>query len=241
MPEQVEVFGTPWLNARTQRGVIENATKIAELQEGAVFEVVDRSDGWVKLVLARNEQFGSGALYGWVSGRYVQPHYPSYPSAQDRTFSLKNIVNDLPKHPTKSYKKRDLDNLDAHVVHHSGVSRIQTPQEIANYHVNTLGWPGIGYTFFITPNGEIFQTNQLDTMSYATKDQNHRYLSTVLPGDFTQGRPTSEQIHALRWLHHEHIPALLNRKLPLIGHKEGDGQSTACPGDKWDWRKAVGA
>ncbi|MDZ7704043.1 MAG: peptidoglycan recognition family protein [Trueperaceae bacterium] len=242
MPEFVEVSGASWLNVRTQRGVVEDATKIATLKEGTVFEVAEYQDGWAKLVLARDERLGNEALYGWVNRNYLrsQSQYPPYPSAQDKTLSVENIVDDLPKHDTKRYRERDLADLEAHIVHHSGVSVIQSPKRIAEIHVDK-GWPGIGYTFFITPSGEIKQTNHVKTMSYATKNQNHRYLSTVLPGDFTNGKPTSEQVYALRWLHHKHIPAILGRKLPLVGHKEGIGQSTSCPGDQWDWRRDVDA
>jgi hypothetical protein len=153
-----------------------------------------------------------------------------------------DIVDDLIKHPTLRYKKRDLSKLEAHVVHHTTGPRNLTPDRIARDHVNSRGWPGIGYTLFITADGNIYLTNHLDTMSYATGGQNHRYLSTCLAGNFMEGQqPTPAQISSLRWLHHEWIPAKLNLSapLPLLGHQEGAGQSTACPGDSWNWHTAI--
>ena len=120
-----------------------------------------------------------------------------------------------------------------HVVHHSATEAHVTPQQIARYHVETLGWHGIGYHFVIAADGTIYQTNRMQTVSYHAGWHNSYTLGACLVGNFTHYAPTYEQVAALTWLHREWLPERLG-PLPLKGHKEL--MPTACPGDKWDWR-----
>ncbi len=246
MPTYIEIYRVPQgLNVRTQPAVLEDTTKIAVLKEGAVLELSDRQGDWVQLVLARSPHIIGGKLYGWVNSYYTRPAEAPSEALEgvvaEPALEVRNITDDLPKHPDKTYRTRDLSDLDAHVIHHTATAKTATVEAIANYHVDARNWPGVGYTFFITAEGEILQINALDTMSYATRSHNDHYLSTALVGNFNDEKPTDAQIDALRWLHHEHIPARLGRKLPLLGHKEGKDQSTVCPGSTWNWHDAIGA
>lgn len=167
---------------------------------------------------------------------------PTGETLADRT--VVDLTGSLATNPNSEwypYRKRDLNGLTHHVIHHTAVNRDSTPQAIANYHAFTKNWPGAAYTFYITYDGTIYRLNSTDTASFATYNMNHRYLSTCLAGAFTEGRePTQAQIEAARWLHHVYIPHELNRSLPLIGHKEGDHQNSTCPGTTFDiWRKHI--
>jgi len=237
--EFVEIFGTggTGLNVRTQPRV-NKATRIATVREQTIFEVAAREGNWVQVVIYNGADFVGGRILAWVHHDFVRTI--ALPNGEPVEGKVINIVDILPTHATKQYGTRDLNGLDAHVVHHTAAPRSITPQRIAEFHVNSRDWPGIGYTFFIAADGRVFQTNHLETKSFATSRQNHRYLSTALSGDFREGRqPTPAQIKSLRWLHKEWIPSQLGRELPILGHQEGDGQATVCPGDSWDWHAAV--
>ena len=230
----LEVQDVDFLNVRTEPRVFDN-TVIAALKTGALLEFLSQQGEWMEVVVARGSQFVGGRLTGYVHSAFVQ-----FMSSQFNQ-SVKDITNQLPKHATKRYTTRRLDGIVVHGIHHTAVARTVTVDRIAAFHVDSRGWPGIGYTFFITAEGTIFQTNALETMSYATGNENHRVLSTVLAGSFMNGnRPTAAQIDALRWLHHVHIPARLGRKLPLKGHQEVRSAVTACPGNSWDLHSVIG-
>lgn len=239
--EVVEVAGTgsEGLNIRTIPKVHER-TRFATVRDGTIFQVIQQRGDWVQVVVYNSSDYVNDHILGWVHGGFVRTIVEPEAEPQSSEFAVVDIVEQLPKHPTKSYTRRNLANLVAHVVHHTATRSNITPLEVANYHINGRDWPGIAYTFFIRPDGRIFQTNFLETRSYATANQNHRYLSTVLAGNFTQGRqPTAAQVASLRWLHREWLPAKLGRDLPLLGHKEGDEQATDCPGDSWDWHRLI--
>ena len=161
---------------------------------------------------------------------------PPPPSA-DRVI---DIVDDLLK-GGGYYAVRHLEAINLTVVHHTATRASLEPWEAAVYHVNTLEWPGIGYHYFIVPGGTIYQTNKLETVSYHAGNSNTKSIGVALAGNFYSGdgvgRPSLAQERSLRWLHNVHLPAMLGRSIPLLGHKEVPGAATACPGDNWDWHK----
>jgi len=143
----------------------------------------------------------------------------------------------LAVHPSKSYPLRQLHSIDSVVVHHSaGAWRkdrdtLQQLKDYANYHVKSRGWPGIGYHYAIDPAGAVFKTNPLTRACYHAKGGNAHSVGVVLIGDFTSEPPAEKQWDALRLLLAE-----LKRGLPglreLKGHREVEGSSTACPGNR---------
>lgn len=137
-----------------------------------------------------------------------------------------DVVEQLPKHPNKSYSKRSLDKIDGIVVHHSA-SFGQDATKYANYHIESRGWPGIGYHFVLYPNGRIEQTNYLDTISYHTAGANSSKIGICLSGNFQQGQPTPEQLASLKKLI-SHLRQQLPQYLTVSGHRNHG--STSCPG-----------
>jgi hypothetical protein len=151
-------------------------------------------------------------------------------------FEVIDIVDSLEKHPVLEYRNRPVNGIYYHAVHHTATRSDLTPQEAAIYHVRTKNWPGIGYHFWITVDGTIYQTNRIETESYHVGGFNYAALGTALPGSFIDGRvPTWRQLEALSWLQNEYLPGVLGRCLELAGHKEIPGSQTSCPGDTWDW------
>lgn len=97
---------------------------------------------------------------------------------------IKNIVQELEKHPTKTYSNRSLDSVDKIILHHFAGNG--TPYAVAHYHVKPDGrdWPGIGYHFVIAKDGTIYQTNYLHTISYHVAGENSKSIGVALEGNF---------------------------------------------------------
>ena len=153
---------------------------------------------------------------------------------------IKDIVDELPKHPTLKYKTRELSQITHLSIHHSATPANIDPFRVAAYQIKADpkrkkdAWPGIGYHYYIEPDGTIFQTNRWETLSYHTGGNNSYSLGICFAGNFTDVVPTPKQIesggHLVAWLMQE-----LNIPLENVwGHKEyPKNRSTGCPGAQW--------
>lgn len=154
-----------------------------------------------------------------------------------------NLVGELPVHKTKVYSSRKLNSIRRIILHHSAGLVSASPTAIALYHVNGRDWPGIGYHFYITANGTIFQVNSLETISWHAGGNNEDSIGICLAGTFLGVDPPGEQLSAARMLVQWLMWKLDIREEDVIGHKEaypaGSG-GTACPGDTWEkWRAVI--
>jgi len=153
--------------------------------------------------------------------------------------TIQVVYNNLPQHPTKRYKKRDMSKINTIVVHHSATmqkmpkgrqSWMGTIEQFANYHIDSHNWPGIGYHYVIDPDGVVWKTNPIGVTSWHTGRYNTPSIGVMLIGNFQKEKPTGGQIHALR-----ELVEILKDALPnitkVIGHKQAPGhKSNACPG-----------
>ncbi len=154
--------------------------------------------------------------------------------------ALRNLTDQLPKHPTLRYDRRALSQVTHMAVHHTAAPSSLGPLRIAELHVapdvarGKEAWPGIGYHFFIHADGVIEQTNRLETASYHVFRHNSYTLGVAFAGSFMNGKiPTSAQLragaHLIAWLMQDlHIP--LAR---VWGHREFPDNTTVCPGNEW--------
>lgn len=141
---------------------------------------------------------------------------------------INDITAQLPK-GVGSYGSRPLDAIDLIILHHSATSS-GDPWTYAKYHIENHGWPGIGYHFVIQPDGTIYQTNKLTTISYQATGANNHSIGICLTGNFNVNTPPLAQHNALIGLL-RNLETLIGQK-PIIGHKEV--KSTSCPGDLLD-------
>jgi N-acetyl-anhydromuramyl-L-alanine amidase AmpD len=144
---------------------------------------------------------------------------------------IQDMVDKLHTHKTKGYNSRPLTDIKTLVIHHSAVAASVGPQRIAQYHVNNLDWPGIGYHFLVAEDGIIYQGNKLTTVSYHAAKVNPRGVGVCFLGNFTKVVPPPAQLQAgarlAAWLLQE-----LDLDLETVkGHQEFMG--TACPGNQW--------
>ncbi len=138
---------------------------------------------------------------------------------------------------------RPLSQVNYLAIHHTAGPDTQTPEEIANYHINNNGWGGIGYHFLIAKDGTVFYVGDISTARANVANLNEQVLGICLVGNFTQGRVPSDQqldsAHQLCEFFINNYPNLQNVTSwdKVRGHKELPGQSTTCPGDDWPtWR-----
>ncbi|TSC86831.1 MAG: N-acetylmuramoyl-L-alanine amidase [Microgenomates group bacterium Gr01-1014_7] len=141
---------------------------------------------------------------------------------------------------------RPLSQVNFLAIHHTAGPDSQTPDEIANFHINSNGWGGIGYHFLIAKNGTVFYVGDISTARANVANLNEQVLGICLVGNFTSGRvPSSEQMdcaHTLCDFFINNYPNLSNVNSwdAVKGHKELPGQSTTCPGDNWSsWRPEI--
>lgn len=145
------------------------------------------------------------------------------------------VVDQLMKHPTETYPSRELTAITHIAIHHSAAPANIPPERIAIYHVTNEKhkWPGMGYHYYIGPDGVINHTQDLKLASYQVYKNNHYSLGICVAGNFTDVIPTPAQVesaaHLTAWLMQElHIPIE-----QVWGHREFPLNSTSCPGNQW--------
>ena len=141
--------------------------------------------------------------------------------------------------------ERDLSAIKYLAIHHSATPDDQTPSDIADFHINTNGWGGIGYHFLISKAGEIFYVGDISTARANVANLNEQVIGICLIGNFTSGNtPGKKQLESTGKLceYLINLPEMeaLNSLECVLGHKELPGQVTICPGDNWDvWKKEI--
>jgi hypothetical protein len=140
-----------------------------------------------------------------------------------------DVRADLPRHATKTYPLRPLEDIRYLVVHHTGAPGDIAVRAIADEHVRVNDWPGIGYHFVIDPTGVIYQTQDLTTVSYHARQFNPAAAGIALMGDLTVALPTVEQMEALATLVARVLADLGLPASSVRGHREM--VATPCPGD----------
>lgn len=142
--------------------------------------------------------------------------------------------------------ERSLSEIKYLAIHHTAAPDTQTPQDIANFHINSNGWGGIGYHFLISKDGTVYYVGDITTARANVANLNEAVIGICLIGNFTSGRvPTDEQIESAKKLCDFFIniyPELpnVNGWETVKGHKELPGQATTCPGDDWlSWKVKI--
>jgi hypothetical protein len=156
------------------------------------------------------------------------------------------IVDKLPIHSENTYNGREFREILFLAVHHTvswnhNVSDLRNVEAFARYHVSK-GWPGIGYHFVVAPSGFIFQTNDLDTVSYhiGSATGNRQSIGVALGGDFRYGPPNEPQVISaaalVQWLQ-----TYMPKQISVTTHGRFPGGSdTVCPGYNYDdWMKVI--
>ena len=140
---------------------------------------------------------------------------------------------------------RPLSQVNYLAIHHTAAPDSQTPDQIANFHIQSNGWGGIGYHFLIDREGIVYYVGDISTARANVANLNEQVLGICLIGNFTNVEPTSPQIDSAKKLcdffinNYPDLPNV-NSWDSVMGHKELPGQSTACPGNTWSlWKTKI--
>jgi N-acetylmuramoyl-L-alanine amidase len=145
---------------------------------------------------------------------------------------VKDIIQELPRHPTKRYKERMLNSIRQIVVHHSATTS-GTPEAFARYHVQQK-WPGISYHYVIARDGTVYKCQKATTISYHASGANGSSIGVCLVGHFDEQLPTQAQTDSLIDLLADLVKAYRIKIDGVIGHREVPGTKKSCPGNNID-------
>ena len=97
--------------------------------------------------------------------------------------------------------------------------------DVHKYHRDTNGWIGIGYNFFINPDGMVYDGRGFNIGAGAT-DYNSNSIHVCFAGNFEKTKPSKTQIENGKELI-KYLLKLVPNNAQIIGHK--DIGNTACP------------
>lgn len=147
--------------------------------------------------------------------------------------AMHDVVDQLVKHAEKTYATRDRAAITHLCVHHSAAAATVPVEHVAQYHVEQQGWPGIGYHYYVKPDGVIYLTQRLETVSWHVSHNNDYSVGVCVSGDFTYNPPPEGQIATaaalIAWL----MQTLTIPLAHIMGHKEFPQNDTSCPGETW--------
>lgn len=151
---------------------------------------------------------------------------------------LVDVRNDLARHKTKKYVDNGLTSKREIGIHHS-LTTSGDAFAFARYHVNTKGWPGIGYAFVIKKDGTIQWCWDLGVKTYHVGNSNRFVIGICLVGDFRIEEPTEAQEKSLRELHAALKVDMGSNYSRTRGHNEYPGYEWKdCP--EFDYKEVLG-
>jgi hypothetical protein len=117
---------------------------------------------------------------------------------------MQDLTSDLPAHPEKRFPSRNLDDIQYLALSQSAVPPDIELHDIAEFHVQQMGWPGIGYHFFVDATGRILQTQDLTTVVYHVGEWDPATVAVCLAGKFGRQTPGIAQLESsaqlIAWL-----------------------------------------
>ena len=120
------------------------------------------------------------------------------------------------------------------VIHHTAIADMTKGGTAAMIHAmhKQKGWAGIGYHYFIRPDGMIEQGRLPQMVGAHSKHNNENTVGVCLAGNFEEGRPTEAQLAAAKklvaWLCRRYRLAPKKQGV-IVGHRDLNDY-TSCPG-----------
>lgn len=157
--------------------------------------------------------------------------------------NIKNIIDELPWHESRKWKRRKLTSIDKIIVHqelgNGSVEQVNKyhitpgPQN----HISQKGAPHFCYHYGIERDGLIKTANSLKDITWHCRGQNSKSIGIMLVGNFSSetykgtNRPTAPQLMSLKSLFDilTKIFKTIDRN-DIYGHC--DFGKPACPGDE---------
>src|SRR5690625_354138 len=111
--------------------------------------------------------------------------------------------NKVTRHKSKRYGSRSngvKSITDITIPHSLTLQKLagSNAEGYARFHVNSLNWPSIGYTYVIEVDGTIKYVNDIENSTYHVGNHNNYCVGVILSGDFRYENHTKEQEKSLR-------------------------------------------
>lgn len=124
---------------------------------------------------------------------------------------------------------------DRIILHHSGVSVLQSVEIIHNYHKNTNKWAGIGYHFYVRKDGLIYRGRPENTIGAHAYGANSDSIGICAEGDFNKETMNDVQRNAIK-----ELVTHLKQKYNIIKvQRHSDTISTSCPGANYPFNEII--
>lgn len=115
------------------------------------------------------------------------------------------------------------------VLHHSGVTVLQSVEVIHNYHKNHNGWAGIGYQYYVRKDGSVYKGRPEEYAGAHCPGANSNSIGICAEGDYNNEVMPEVQKQAIIELIAD-IKSRYNIKW-IKGHREVI--ATSCPGENF--------
>ncbi|XP_071102540.1 peptidoglycan-recognition protein SC1a-like [Haliotis cracherodii] len=104
------------------------------------------------------------------------------------------------------------------------------------YHMDTHGWPDIGYSFVVGEDGHAYEARGWDTIGAHTYGYNSVGLGICVIGNFMERLPNQAALNTLKQLINCGVSnGKISSTYILRGHRDMPDNQTACPGQKlWE-------
>ena len=135
--------------------------------------------------------------------------------------------------PSGTINKASCSQRNAFITHYSAGPPDQSVRAIQNYHMDSNGWPDIGYNWLVDRNGTIYEGRlyNYDAIGTHAANNNTRAVGCCFIG--RDGDVTSAAKSAIRAVYDEACRRCV-KSLQMLGHR--DVNATSCPGDNlWTW------
>lgn len=121
------------------------------------------------------------------------------------------------------------------ILHHSGVSVLQSVEIIHNYHKNTNKWAGIGYHFYVRKDGKIYRGRPETMVGAHAYGANSDSIGICAEGDFNSETMNEVQMNAIK-----ELVSYLKQKYNIsLIQKHSDTIATSCPGKNYPFNEIV--
>jgi hypothetical protein len=135
--------------------------------------------------------------------------------------------------PSRTILQTGWSARDQFITHYSAGPPSQTVRQIQNFHMDTNGWPDIGYNWLVTQDGTIYEGRLHNWMAVGTHAANNNTRSIGVCFIGRDADVTDQAKASIRWLYDE-ANRLSGKSLRKLGHR--DVNPTTCPGDNlWNW------
>lgn len=173
-----------------------------------------------------------------ASATPTQPPPSSEAPAQPVGISAQDVVDSLAQHPTRRYPMRTHADIRRLVIHHTATPANISVQRIADFQVKQRDLPGISYHFCVTAEGEVFQTQYLETVSAHAGPHSVDSVGICLIGNFTSSPPLKPQLDATARLVAQLLVMLGLTPEAVVGYSEL--VVTQSPGATWSqWKPTL--